>query len=124
MFRAGTDDNAKPGWLGPRVWIVDGWSFTRPEEAELQRHFGKPGGQRKGCGFPVAKWLALFDLTTGMLLRSAAAPLRTHEMSRSSAISRELEPGDLVLGNRGFCSYALLALLTQRELHAVFRIHQ
>jgi hypothetical protein len=59
-----------------------------------------------------------------MLLRSAPAPLRSHEMSRAAAISRELEPGDLVLGDRGFCSYAHLALLVGRELHGVFRIHQ
>jgi hypothetical protein len=111
-------------WLGHRVWLVDGSSFSMPDAPELQRHFGQPGNQRKGCGFPVAQWLALFDLTTGMLLRSAPAPLRSHEMSRAAAISRELEVGDLVLGDRGFCSYAHLALLVGRELHGVFRIHQ
>jgi hypothetical protein len=121
-FRPATATGSR--WLGHRVWVVDGSSFSMPDEPELQRHFGQPAGQRKGCGFPVAKWLALFDLTTGMLLRSATAPLRTHEMSQSAAISRELEPGDIVLGDRGFCSYAHLALLTQRELHAVFRVHQ
>jgi Transposase DDE domain len=121
-FRSATATDSR--WLGHRVWAVDGSSFSMSDEPELQRHFGQPGGQRKGCGFPVAKWLALFDLTTGMLLRSASAPLRTHEMSRSSAISKELEPGDIVLGDRGFCSYAHLALLTQRGLHAVFRVHQ
>jgi hypothetical protein len=121
-FRSSTSGSSR--WLGHRVWVVDGSSFSMPDEPELQRHFGQPGGQRKGCGFPVAKWLALFDLATGMLLRSAAAPLRTHEMSQSSAISKELEPGDVVLGDRGFCSYAHLAILTQRKLHAVFRVHQ
>ena len=121
-FRSATATSSR--WLGHRVWVVDGSSFSMPDEPDLQRHFGQPGGQRKGCGFPVAKWLALFDLATGMLLRSATAPLRTHEMSRSSTISRELEPGDVVLGDRGFCSYAHLASLTRRGLHAVFRIHQ
>jgi DDE family transposase len=121
-FRSATSSGSR--WLGHRVWLVDGSSFSMPDEPELQRHFGQPGGQRKGCGFPVAKWLALFDLSTGMLLRSATAPLRSHEMSQSAAISRELEPGDLVLGDRGFCSYAHLALLVQRALHGVFRIHQ
>jgi hypothetical protein len=121
-FRSATATSSQ--WFGHRVWVADGSSFSMADEPELQRHFGQPGGQKKGCGFPVAKWLALFDLSTGMLLRSATAPLRTHEMSQSSAISRQLEPGDVVLGDRGFCSYAHLALLTQRELHAVFRIHQ
>jgi Transposase DDE domain len=122
VLRATTAGESR--WLGHRVWLVDGSSFSMPDEPELQRHFGQPGNQRKGCGFPVAKWLALFDLTTGMLLRSASAPLRSHEMSRAAAISRELEVGDLVLGDRGFCSYAHLALLVGRELHGVFRIHQ
>ncbi|MHC5540815.1 IS4 family transposase [Singulisphaera rosea] len=90
----------------------------------MQQHFGQPGNQKKGCGFPVAKWLVMFDLTTGMLLRSITAPLRSHEMSRAAAISSESEPGDLVLGDRGFCSYAHLALLRGRKLHGVFRIHQ
>jgi hypothetical protein len=72
----------------------------------------------------VAKWLALFDVATGMLLRSSTAPLRSHEMSRCAEISDDLEPGDVVLGDRGFCSYAHLAVLVKRGLHAVFRIHQ
>jgi hypothetical protein len=111
-------------WLGHRVWVVDGSSFSMPDGPELQRHFGQPGNQRKGCGFPVAKWLALFDVATGMLLRSTTAPLRTHDMSRVGPISDGLEPGDVVLGDRGFCSYAHLAMLLQRGLHAVFRVHQ
>ena len=120
--RAATADTSR--WLGHRVWIVDGSSFSMPDEPELQRHFGQPAGQKKGCGFPVAKWLAMFDLTTGMLLRSIPARLRTSEMSQVAAISRELESGDLVLGDRGFCSYAHMALLLGRGLHGVFRCHQ
>jgi hypothetical protein len=45
-------------------------------------------------------------------------------MARCAGISDGLEPGDVVLGDRGFCSYAHLALLVGRGLHAVFRIHQ
>jgi hypothetical protein len=122
VFRGATAGDAR--WRGHRTWLVDGSSFSMPDEPALQAHFGQPGGQRKGCGFPVAKWLALFDLTTGMLLRSATAPLRTHDMAQAPAIARALEPGDLVLGDRGFCSYAHLALLLGGGLHALFRVHQ
>jgi hypothetical protein len=59
-----------------------------------------------------------------LLLRSRTAPLRTHDMSRVGPISDGLEPGDVVLGDRGFCSYAHLAILLRRGLHAVFRVHQ
>src|SRR3954447_6098487 len=120
--RAATAEGSR--WLGHRIWVVDGSSFSMPDEPELRRHFGQPGGQRKGCGFPVAKWLALFDVATGMLLRSTTAPLRAHDMSQAGPISDGLEPGDVVLGDRGFCSYAHLAIVLRRGLQAVFRVHQ
>src|SRR4051794_12225775 len=111
-------------WRGHRVWVVDGSSVSMPDTPELQAHFGQPSGQRKGCGFPVAKVLVLFHVGTGMLLRMTTAPLRSHDMSHAATISRELGPGDVVLGDRGFCSYAHLAMLLERGLEAVFRIHQ
>ena len=111
-------------WLGHRVWVADGSSFSMPDTPELQAAFGQPGNQKAGCGFPVAKWLALFDVATGMLLRSAAAPLRSHEMSRCAPLSDDLEPGDIVMGDRGLSSYAHLALLVGRGLHGLFRLHQ
>jgi len=33
-----------------------------PDTDELQQHFGQPGGQLPGCGFPVAHLMALLTL--------------------------------------------------------------
>jgi hypothetical protein len=121
-FRTAT--TAASTWHGHRVWLIDGSSFSMPDTPELQAAFGQPGGQKKGCGFPVAKFLALFDLATGMLLRVEPAPLRSHEMSRSAVATAGLLPGDVVLGDRGFCSYAHIAILLNRKLHGVFRARQ
>ena len=112
---------AESRWFGHRAWVTDGSSFSMPDPPELQAAFGQPTNQKAGCGFPVAKWLALFDVGSGMLLRSSTAPLRSHEMSSCAAISEDLEPGDLVMGDRGFCSYAHLAILIFRGLHGLFR---
>jgi hypothetical protein len=122
--RVRTATTARATWYGHRVWLLDGSSFSMPDTAELQAAFGQPGGQRKGCGFPVAKFLALFDLATGMLLRVEPSPLRSHEMSRCAIATAGLLPGDIALGDRGFCSYAHLAILLDRGLHGVFRAHQ
>jgi hypothetical protein len=122
--RVRTTAMAASTWYGHRVWLLDGSSFSMPDTPELQAAFGQPGGQKKGCGFPVAKFLALFDLATGMLLRVEPAPLRSHEMSRCAAATAGLLPGDVVLGDRGFCSYAHIAILLGRGLHGVFRVHQ
>jgi Transposase DDE domain len=122
--RVRTATTAASTWHGHRVWLLDGSSFSMPDTPELQAAFGQSGSQRPGCGFPVAKFLALFDLATGMLLRVEPAPLRSHEMSRCAVATAGLLPGDVVLGDRGFCSYAHIAILLNRKLHGVFRAHQ
>jgi Transposase DDE domain len=40
------------------------------------------------------------------------------------ALHPDLHPGDVLVADRGFCSYPHLALLVQAGVHAVFRIHQ
>jgi hypothetical protein len=119
---AGGDPAAR--WRGHRVLLIDGSSFSMPDTAELQEAFGQSGAQAPGCGFPTAHLLALFDARTGFLLQALPAPLRTHDLARAAWMHRELQPGDLLVGDRAFCSYAHLALLRQRRLHGLFRAHQ
>lgn len=111
-------------WCGRRVWLVDGSSCSMPDTPDLQRAFGQPGKQRPGCGFPVAHVLALFHAGSGILERVLLAPLRTHDMSRVSQVHTALGAGDVLTGDRAFCSFAHLALLLKAGLHGVFRVHQ
>jgi hypothetical protein len=111
-------------WRGHRVFHVDGSSFSMPDTPQLQLRFGQPGGQQPGCGFPVAHLLALFHAGTGMLLQVLAAPLRTHDMAQVALLHPELQAGDVVVGDRAFCSFAHFASLFARGLHGVFRLHQ
>lgn len=110
-------------WHGHRVFHVDSSGFSMPDTEALQEEFGQPGGQRKGCGFPTAHLLAMFDAATGMILDVLASPLRTHEMSKIAWMHPHLRAGDVVVADRGFCSYVHLALLSLRQLHGVLRIH-
>jgi len=111
-------------WLGHRVFHVDGSSFSMSDTPELQSHFGQPGGQKPGCGFPTAHWLVLLHAGTGMITKMLAAPLRTHDMSKMVELHPELRAGDLLVADRGFCSYVHLALLLQRGVQGLLRVHQ
>ncbi len=111
-------------WHGHRTYLLDGSSFSMADTAELRKHFGQPGAQKPGCGFPVAHWLALFHARSGMLLQSAAAPLRTHDMSQVQRVHPALTANDVLVADRGCCSYAHLALLSGQKVHGVFRLHQ
>jgi Transposase DDE domain len=111
-------------WLGHRVLLIDGSSFSMPDTAPLQAAFGQPSNQAKGCGFPVAHILALFHAGTGLLLEVAAAPLRSHDMAGVGGILPLMKRGDVLVADRGFCSFAHLAMLMSKGVHAVFRLHQ
>jgi Transposase DDE domain len=122
--QAARGGHREPRWHGHRTFFADGTSFSMPDSDELRAHFGQPGGQRAGCGFPIAHVLAMFDAATGLLIRTLAAPLRTHDMSQVAQLHPELSPGDVLVADRGFSSYVHLALLLRGKLHAVFRVHQ
>ena len=120
---ARSGDEGDGRWHGHRTFLVDGSSFSMPDSPALQGHFGQHPMQKAGCGFPIAHVLALVDLGTGLLLAALALPWRVHEMSHVARVHPEMAAGDLLLGDRAFCSYAHLALLLRRGLHAVFRAH-
>jgi hypothetical protein len=111
-------------WHGHRTFLVDGSSVSMPDTPALQGAYGQPGAQAPGCGFPVMHLLALFHAATGFLLHVAGAPLRTHDLSRIGAVHPELAEGDVLVGDRAFCSFAHLALLAARQVHGVLRVHQ
>jgi hypothetical protein len=112
-------------WLGRhRTFGIDGSNFSMPDTPQLQREFGQPGNQLPGCGFPVAHFLAMFDSATGFLMDILAFPLRTTDFSKVSQTHPGLRPGDVLVGDRGFCSFVHVAQLIRREIHCVFRLHQ
>ena len=52
----------------------------------------------------------------------ATGPWLLHEAALFQSLWDCLHPGDVLLADRGFCNWALLAQCLQREIHAVFRV--
>ena len=109
-------------WHGHRTFLVDGSGCSMPDTPALQDAFGQSTEQRPGCGFPVAHLLGLFHAGTGVLLKLVVAPLLTHDLAQVQAVHPALQPGDVLVADRGLCSYAHLALLVQAGVHAVLRV--
>jgi len=111
-------------WCGLRAYLVDGSSTIAPDTPSSQKAFGQPKGCKKGCGFPVPKVLGLFDAFTGMVVEVMSFPLYTHEQSQVWRLHPLLGLGDLLVGDRGLCSYVHLAMLSLRNVCGLFRMHQ
>ena len=112
-------------WLGGRpVKIVDGTGLSMPDTAANQALWPQPSTQQPGCGFPVMKLAGLFSLSSGALLETATGSLHVHESLLFRGLWEKLRKGDVVLADRGFCSYGALAGLQQRGVDSVMRLHQ
>lgn len=112
-------------WFGRAVKIVDGTGLSMPDTPENQALWPQSGAQEPGCGFPMMKVVGLFSLSSGAWLESATGNLHVHESTLFRGLWSKLHPGDLVLADRGFSSYATLAgLQQQRGVDSVMRLHQ
>ncbi len=109
-------------WCGRRVWVVDGSHCSMADTPELQEAFGQPTGQKNGCGFPVAKFVAMFCWASGAVREVAIGAYRSNELSLWRQLWDQLEAGDVVLGDRFFGAYGELAQLAARGCDGVFRL--
>lgn len=120
----GPDNFRGRGFRGHRVFTLDGSGVSMPDVPALRKAFGVPGGVAEGLGFPVMHTLWMFDQATGLLIDFITAHGHTHDLTNAHRFHALLDPGDLLLGDRAFCSFAHIALLLQQNLHGVFRAHQ
>jgi hypothetical protein len=93
-----------------------------PDTPMLRRRFGLPPGHKCGCGFPVAHLLVLFDVASGGLLDILISPWRTNDFRRVAELHACLRPRDVLVADRGFCSYTHVAQLQRRGAYGLFRL--
>ena len=114
-------------WHGKRVVMVDGSTVSMPDTPANQAEYPQSRSQQPGVGFPIMRWVALLGLATGAVLDSAFGPYRGKQTGESAlfrALLPSLRPGDVVLADRYYCSYWLIALLLAQGVDVVFRKHQ
>ncbi|MBV8399800.1 MAG: IS4 family transposase [Acetobacteraceae bacterium] len=111
-------------WRGRRVKVVDGTTGSMPDTAPNQEAYPQPSGQKAGCGFPMLKVVGLFSLATGALWHAVHGPVRLHDLGLFRQLWGQLTRGEVVLADRGFCSFGCLAALQQLGIDCLMRLHQ
>jgi hypothetical protein len=115
---------SQQSWYGLHPKVIDGTSVSAPDTPSNQRAYPQYRTQKPGCGFPVLKLLGVFSLASGVLLDYATGNKHQHELRLLLRLLDWFKLGDLALADRGFCSYWLMALLWQRQVQSLFRLHQ
>ncbi len=111
-------------WCGRHVKVIDGSTVSMPDTSDNQKIYPQPSSQSSGCGFPIAKIGVLFSLATGAAIALAIDVLNTHDVKLARRLYEFLNPNDVLLGDRAFCSYADLVFVKKRIADAVFLKHQ
>jgi hypothetical protein len=114
-------------WKDRHVYLVDGTTASMPDTPDNQAAFPQSNTQSEGVGFPIARMVVLVSLATAMVQGMAVGPYAGKETGET-ALLRELldrlKAGDIVLADRYYCTYFMIALLQERGIDVVARLHQ
>lgn len=112
-------------WRKLAVKVIDGSTVSMPDTASLQKAFPQPDGQKPGCGFPVARLVAVFCWATGAVIGLAIGNLHIAENNLlRQKFAEWFRPGDLLLADRHYCAFTDIARLLSEGIHCLFRLHQ
>jgi hypothetical protein len=114
-------------WRGRHVKLADGTTLSMPDTEANQKAYPQQSGQKEGLGFPIARLVVLMSLATAMVSGMAMAPYsgkETGEMALMRQLLDQLDPQDILLTDRYFCSYFMIALLLEMKVDFVARLHQ
>jgi hypothetical protein len=110
---------------GARVKVLDGTAVSMDDTPKNAAEYAYGTGQAPGCGFPLLHMVGMFSLSNGAWLGYNSAGSKRHDLVLSAELVQKLvEAGDVVLADRGFCAYWMLALLKNKGADAVMRLHQ
>jgi len=111
------------GWSRP-VKVIDATSFRMPDTYANRKRYHYPTGQKKGCGFPVMRALAIFSLASGSISQIVTAPCYTSELVMLKPLWPTLLPGDIALGDRMYGCFVFMAAMSLQGVDLVARLSQ
>lgn len=103
-------DSEMPGaWLaGRRLVAIDGTCLDVADTVANDEWFGRPGvnkGERSA--FPQARLVAIAECGTHAIFDAVVGPYTTAENTLAQELIDRLEPGMVLLADRGFCGFPL-----------------
>ena len=109
-------------WHGRHVKLVDGTGLSMPDTPANQARWPQSKGQKPGCGFPSMTLVGIFCMLTGALVQAAHGDRHTHESKLFQNLWGALNKGDLLVADRGFCSFGTFAALLARGVDSLMRL--
>ena len=114
-------------WRGREIKLVDGTTVSMPDTPDNRKNFPRSKGQQNGLGFPLARLVGVVSLSCATVLDWAMGPYegkQTGETALLWALLEHFTPGDVVIADRLYAGYFMIARLMQLGVDVVLRQHQ
>jgi hypothetical protein len=108
---------------GRPVKVADCSTTQLPDTKKNQKRYPQPSAQEPGCGFPLLKFLVLFSLSSGAILRVVTGHWRNHDVRLLRGLIDAFQKEDILLGDRAYGDYLTMASLPQKGVDVVARLH-
>ena len=121
-------DQADPDWLwkGHDLAVADGCTLLMPDTPENQAVFPQQSSQKPGLGFPIARIVVLISLSVGSIISYATGSYQGKGSGETSLFSQmigNIANNTLLLADRYYCTWAILALILQQGGHMLVQNH-
>lgn len=114
-------------WRGREVKLVDGTTVSMPDTADNRKGFPLSNGQTEGLSFPLARLVGVVSLSCATVVDWAMGPYtgkQTGEAALLWTLRECFKPGDVVIADRLYASYFVIAWLMLLGVDVVMRQHQ
>lgn len=119
-------DTAGAWYRGWRLVAVDGTVFDAPDTEANSTFFGRPGsgrGQQRSA-YPLVRVAALVECGTHAVFAAAAGSLSLHEQQLIPALMGRLEPGTLLMADRGVTGFELWKAAADTGADLLWRVRK
>ncbi|MBI3250071.1 MAG: IS4 family transposase [Deltaproteobacteria bacterium] len=108
-------------WHGQRVLGVDGSYLNLPDTAETRQRFSVQTNQHSGGEQVQALASVLYDLRNDLGLSAALGPKQAEKNLLFAHHLEALQAGDVLVGDRAYADYSVMATVVARQCHFVIR---
>ncbi len=113
-------------WKGHNTLLTDGTTVLMPDTPENQTDYPQQSYQKPGLGFPIARIVGLISLSVGSVVSYSMGPYQGKGSGETSLFSRVIDAiakHDLLLADRYYCTWTIIALLMQQDSHMLVQNH-
>jgi hypothetical protein len=114
-------------WQGRHAMLVDGFTVLLPDTPDNQQQWPQHPRQKPGLGFPLMRLVVILSLITACVQDLAYGPFagkETGETALFRTLLTTLVRGDVVVFDRYFGSYFMVALALRSGVDVVSRLNK